>query len=52
MAFLPGSLEFLRAGGRLSNAAYMGARILCIKPVVELLEGKLVATKKYRGSSM
>lgn len=52
MAFLPGSLEFLRAGGRLSNAAYMGAHILRIKPVVEILEGKLVATKKYRGSSL
>lgn len=52
MAFLPGSLEFLRAGGRLSNAAYAGAHILRIKPVVEILEGKLVATKKYRGSSM
>lgn len=52
MAFLPGSLEFLRAGGRLSNAAYVGAHILRIKPVVEILDGKLVATKKYRGSSM
>ena len=52
MAFLPGSLEFLRAGGRLSNAAYTGAHILRIKPVVEILDGKLVATKKYRGSSM
>ncbi|MEG0324258.1 MAG: DegV family protein, partial [Raoultibacter sp.] len=52
MAFLPGSLEFLRAGGRLSNAAYLGAHLLRIKPVVEILEGKLVATKKYRGSVM
>lgn len=52
MAFLPGSLEFLRAGGRLSNAAYVGAHILRIKPVVEILDGKLVATKKHRGSTM
>ncbi|MEG2533543.1 MAG: DegV family protein [Gordonibacter sp.] len=52
MAFLPENLEFLRAGGRLSNTAYMGAHILRIKHVVEILEGKLVATKKYRGSSM
>lgn len=52
MAFLPGSLEFLRAGGRLSNAAYLGAHILRIKPVIEILEGKLVATKKYRGSAI
>lgn len=52
MGFLPGSLEFLRAGGRLSNAAYVGAHILRIKPVVEILDGKLVATKKLHGSAM
>lgn len=50
MAFLPGDLGYLRAGGRLSNAAFLGATLLKIKPVVELLEGKLVATKKLRGS--
>ena len=50
MAFLPGDLGYLRAGGRLSNAAFLGATLLKIKPVVELIEGKLVATKKLRGS--
>ena len=50
MAFLPGDLGYLRAGGRLSNVAFLGATLLKIKPVVELLEGKLVATKKLRGS--
>ncbi|WP_273397543.1 DegV family protein [Thermophilibacter mediterraneus] len=50
MAFLPGDLGYLRAGGRLSNAAFVGATLLKIKPVVELLDGKLVATKKLRGS--
>lgn len=49
MCFLPDNLEFLRAGGRVSNAAYIGSRILSIHPCIELLEGKLVATKKYRG---
>lgn len=50
MAFLPGDLGYLRAGGRLSNVAFLGATLLKIKPVVELVEGKLVATKKLRGS--
>lgn len=50
MAFLPGDLGYLRAGGRLSNAAFLGATLLKIKPVVELVDGRLVATKKLRGS--
>ena len=49
MCFMPDNLEFLRAGGRVSNAAYLGSRILNIHPTIELLEGKLTATKKYRG---
>ncbi len=49
LAFVPGSLDFLRAGGRVSNAAYLGASLLKIKPCIELIEGKLVSTKKYRG---
>lgn len=47
--FLPGSLEYLRAGGRVSNAAYLGASILGMKPLIEIIDGKLVCTKKYRG---
>lgn len=49
MAFVPGDLDYLRAGGRVSNAAYMGAKLLNIKPVIEILDGKLTSTKKYRG---
>ncbi|MBM7573014.1 DegV family protein [Aquibacillus albus] len=49
LAFVPGKLEFLRAGGRVSNAAYLGASLLKIKPRIDLMEGKLVSTKKYRG---
>ena len=50
MHFTPGSLEFLRAGGRLSNVAFLGATLLNIKPTIELIDGKLTATKKRRGS--
>ena len=50
MSFVPGALDFLRAGGRLSNAAYLGAQILKIKPVISVQDGILVATRKLRGS--
>lgn len=49
LAFVPGSLEFLRAGGRVSNLAYLGGALLKIKPLIELIDGHLVSTKKYRG---
>lgn len=50
MGFVPGDLGYLRAGGRLSNAAFVGATLLRIKPIIELIEGELVATKKLRGN--
>lgn len=50
VSFIPGNLEYLRAGGRLSNPAYFGASILQLKPLIEIVNGKLVATKKYRGA--
>lgn len=49
MCFLPDNLEFLRAGGRVSNVVCLGSRILSLHPCIEILEGKLIATKKYRG---
>lgn len=49
MCFMPDNLEFLRAGGRVSNVVALGSRILNIHPCIEILDGKLVATKKYRG---
>lgn len=49
MGFFPGDLAYLRAGGRVSNAAYLGAKILSLNPLIEVLDGHLKATKKYRG---
>ena len=49
MGFFPGDLAYLKAGGRVSNAAYMGAKILSLNPLIEMKEGYLKATKKYRG---
>ncbi|WP_050638350.1 DegV family protein [Candidatus Stoquefichus sp. SB1] len=52
MCFLPHQLDFLKAGGRVSNAAYLGANVLGLKPLIEIIDGKLVATQKYRGRNM
>lgn len=49
LAFIPDTLEFLKAGGRVSNIAFIGGSLLKIKPCIELKEGKLVPTRKYRG---
>lgn len=49
MCFVPDNLDFLRAGGRVSNAAYIGSKLLNIHPCIEIIDGKLMATKKYRG---
>ncbi len=48
--FFPGDLSYLKAGGRVSNAAYLVASVLKLKPLIEMIDGKLTATKKYRGS--
>lgn len=47
--FLPDSLEYLRAGGRVSNAAYLGSQLLGLHPVIEFQDGQLRATRRYRG---
>lgn len=50
LGFVPSDLAYLRAGGRLSNAQFLGAHLLKIKPVIEIIDGNFVATKKLRGS--
>ena len=50
-SFFPGDLEYLKAGGRVSNAAYLVASMLNLKPLIEMIDGKLVGTKKYRGNN-
>lgn len=49
MSFIPEDLEYLRAGGRVSNAVCLGGRLLNIHPSIEIENGYLVAKKKYRG---
>jgi DegV family protein with EDD domain len=50
MCFMPENLDYLRAGGRVSNAAALVGNILHLHPCIEIIDGKLMAKKKYRGS--
>lgn len=43
------SLEYLKRGGRLSNMQAVIGTLLNIKPIISLVDGKLVATDKVRG---
>lgn len=49
MCFVPNELEYLRAGGRVSNSVFIAGKILSIHPSIEIENGYLVAKKKYRG---
>lgn len=50
MGFLPGDLDYLKAGGRVTNTQYLGAKLLNLKPLIEIENGYLISTKRYRGS--
>lgn len=50
MMFVPDRLDFLAAGGRVSNAAALGATLLRLKPRIDIVRGELIAAKKYRGT--
>ena len=47
--FIQEDLKYLKAGGRCSNAQQLAAKLLNLKPLIEMMDGKLVATKKFRG---
>lgn len=49
MCFIPNNLDFLRAGGKVGKGFFLSARIFGIHPCIEVLNGKLQATKKYYG---
>lgn len=50
MMFLPKTLTYLRAGGRVSNLAFYGASLMRLQPTIILENGYLVSGKRYRGS--
>ena len=49
MCFIPKNLDYLRAGGRCSNAVALVGNLLNLHPCIEIIDGKLIAGKKYRG---
>ena len=49
MCFIPDNLDYLRAGGRCSNAAALVGNLLQLHPCIEIIDGRLIAAKKYRG---
>lgn len=50
MCFLPRNLDYLRAGGRCSNAVALVGNLLQLHPCIDIIDGKLIAGKKYRGN--
>ena len=49
MCFVPDNLDYLRAGGRCSNAVALVGNLLQLHPCIGIIEGRLIAGKKYRG---
>ena len=50
MCFIPKNLDYLRAGGRVSNVVALTGNLLGLHPCIEVIDGQLLAKKKYRGS--
>ena len=50
MCFIPKNLDYLRAGGRVSNAVALVGNLLQLHPCIEIIDGRLIAGKKYRGA--
>lgn len=48
--FLPQTLVYLNAGGRVSNLVFHAANLLKLHPTIVLDNGYLISGKKYRGS--
>lgn len=48
-AFVISTLEYLHKGGRCTGVQALGANLLNLKPCIEVQDGKMDVTKKYRG---
>lgn len=49
-SFLLDRLDYMVKGGRCSTVAALGANLLNLKPCIEVKNGKMSVTKKYRGN--
>lgn len=50
MSFVLDRLDYMKKGGRCSSVTALGANLLKLHPCIEVIDGKLSVTKKYRGS--
>jgi DegV family protein with EDD domain len=50
MSFVLDRLDYMKKGGRCSAVTALGANLLKLHPCVEVLNGKMSVTRKYRGS--
>ncbi len=50
-SFLVDVIEYLWKGGRCNGVAALGANILKLKPRIDLADGQMLSTKKYRGKT-
>ena len=48
-SFVVDSVDYLHKGGRCSAVAALGANLLGLKPCIEVVDGAMDVTKKYRG---
>jgi len=49
-SFVIGTLKFLHLGGRCSGLQALGANLLKLNPCIEVIDGKMIVGKKYRGA--
>lgn len=49
-SFVLDRLDYLHKGGRCSMVAMLGANLLHLRPCIEVVDGKMIVGKKYRGS--
>lgn len=50
VSFVLERLDYMKKGGRCSAVTAIGANLLKLHPCVEVIDGKMSVTKKYRGS--
>lgn len=50
VSFVLSTLEYLRRGGRCTSLAAMGANLLRLHPCINVVDGKMLVGKKYRGN--
>lgn len=49
-SFVIDKMDYLRKGGRCTGLEALGATLLRIKPSIEVVDGKMIVGKKYRGN--